>query len=103
MAHCVISAVMDTDDPVLPISGACVVHTHYVPCPLNGQPASPVALHAADGEPSRAEAVASWERKTHRQRPLVLHRGSLADTPDHNIESDVGCWCGPELFAAEDA
>lgn len=35
MAHCVISAVYDTDvDQMMP---ACVVHAAYAPCPLNGQ------------------------------------------------------------------
>ena len=100
MSHCVISAVMDTDDPLLPVSGACVVHTHWAPCPHDGEPASPEALHTVP-HPSREEAISSWERKTRRQRPLVLHRGTWSDRPDHNIETDEGCWCDPEFFAAE--
>lgn len=99
MSHCVISAVMDTDDPLLPVHGACVVHTHYAPCPHNGEPASPIPLHA-DHTPSRAEAIASWEQKTHRQRPLVLHLGSWSDERDHDIDSGT-CWCDPETFPAE--
>lgn len=94
-----ISAVVDADDSLLPVSGACVVHAHWAPCPHNGEPASGVALHSAT-VPDRNEALTSWVRKTHFQRPLVLHRGSLADTPDHNIETDDGCWCGPEFFPA---
>lgn len=101
MSHCVISAVVEADDPLLPVHGACVVHTHYAPCPHNGEPASPIPLHA-DTTPSREEAIERWVRTTHRQRPLVLHRGSWADGRDHEIEIDSDdCWCGPEKFPAE--
>lgn len=75
----------------------CVVHTHYAPCPHNGQPATSTAMHS-DGLPNRAEIVRFWWERTHGQRTLVLHHGTFAD--DH--EQSAGCWCKPQVFLATD-
>lgn len=98
MAHCVISAVFDTDaDSMMP---ACVVHAAEAPCPRNGEPASPAPLHTDDA-PGRDKAVRFWELRTHRQRLLVLHHGSLGDDRKHATEvDDTTCWCEPELLPA---
>jgi hypothetical protein len=79
---------------------ACVVHTHYLPCPRDGQPASPAALHWLPGR-SRTEALESWEHWYGRQRPFVIHRDDGRAAEEHDI-SGTGCPCGPEVLAAED-
>lgn len=98
MAHCVISAVYDTD--VDQMMAACVVHAAYVPCPRYDEPASTVPLHS-DDVPGRSDAVRFWELRTHRQRTLVLHHGSLGGDRDHAVGADDWtCWCEPELLPA---
>jgi hypothetical protein len=99
MAHCVISAVYDTDaDQMMP---ACVVHAAYTPCPRNGEPASTAPLHSGDGQHHRREVVRFWELQTDRQRALVLHHGSLGGDRDHAAGADDWtCWCEPELLPA---
>jgi hypothetical protein len=98
MAHCVISAVMDTDAPGMPTRPACVVHTTWAPCDRNGEPAVTTPLHCADGDPDRESAIEHWRRKTHGQRPTWLHHGSLGDDRDHDINDAGACWCLPERF-----
>lgn len=100
MAVCVISAVVDTDDPRAPMRPACVVHTEWAPCLSNGEPASPVALEACDGQygGSRDGALANWALKTRQQRPLVLHHGDWGDDRLH--DGGRGCWCRPEYLEA---
>jgi hypothetical protein len=98
MAHCVISAVYDTDtDQMMP---ACVVHAAFAPCPLDGEPANTAPVHSDDVR-GRQETVRFWELRTHRQRTLVLHYGSLGDEREHasGVE-DLTCWCEPELLPA---
>lgn len=96
MAHCVISAVFDTDaDQMVP---ACVVHCADAPCPRDGELASTVPLHSHD-LPSRREAVRFWRLRTHGQRTLVLHHGSLGGERDHSVGADdMTCWCQPEVL-----
>lgn len=97
MASCVLSTVVDTDNNDATVV-ACMVHTHYAPCPFNGQPASPIALHSDDvRDGGRLAAVAFWRIRTNGQRPLVLHHGSLTDGT-HELAPD--CACGPELLGA---
>jgi hypothetical protein len=97
--------VLDADDPVLPVRGACVVHRHYAPCPLDGDPACALPLHG-DEHPSREAALASHEIKTLGQRPLVLHRGSLTDLSptgaEHVVDERTDCWCGPTLYPPQE-
>lgn len=98
MAHCVISAVFDTDgETVVP---ACIVHTYYAPCPRNGEPASAKPLHG-DDRLGEQQAVEFWARQTDRQRPLVVHHGSIGDD-DHNLEG-WDCPCLPSHYSAEEA
>lgn len=98
MAHCVISVIYDTD--IESMVTACVVHTAHAPCLLNGQPASTDPLHT-DDRPGRDRAVRFWELRTHGQRTLVLHHGSLGDEREHATEvNDLTCWCEPELLPA---
>jgi hypothetical protein len=74
MAYCVISAVAD---PVkLSAQPGCVVHAEWAPCHRNGEPASTVVLHTDDVN-GRDRVVSLWARRTHRQRPLVIHHGDL--------------------------
>lgn len=99
MAHCVISAVFDTDaGQMMP---ACLVHSGgWAPCPHDGQPASSIPLHSHD-RPSRRAAVRFWESRTHGQRTLVLHHGWFGDEREHATgASDLTCWCQPELLPA---
>lgn len=103
MAHCVISAVMNTDNPAHPVLPACVVHASWAPCWSNGEPASPTALHSADHDPDREAVITRWRRKVHEQRPMWLHHGSLGDDRDHDINDAGACWCVPELFEACEA
>lgn len=92
-AHCVISLINGTDP-------ACMVHTHYAPCPRDGEPASPGVVHT-DPHPTRDEAVAHWRARTAGQRTLVIHTGRLGD--DHRIgENDVDCPCGPDVIWARE-
>lgn len=95
MAVCVIGATMDTDngDRIVP---ACNVHCYYAPCPMNGAPASTTPIETTD-EQGREKALAFWELRTKRQRPLVLHHGSWGDDRDHD---GAACWCGPDLLPA---
>jgi len=98
MAHCVVSAIYDTDvDALVP---ACVVHAHYAPCPRNGAPASGTPLHSDDHAGEEA-AVAYWTQVTGRQRPFVVHHGSIAD-PEHNTEG-WDCPCLPSHYTAKEA
>lgn len=90
-AHCVISRVNDGEP-------ACMVHTHYAPCPRDGEPANPGVVHT-DDIPSRDEAIAHWYRRTHGQRTLVVHVGRLGDDHDTGVNA-VDCACGPEVIWA---
>lgn len=98
MAHCVISAVFDTDGEAL--VPACIVHAYYAPCPRDGKPASPTPLHGDDRLGER-QAVEFWERQTDRQRPLVVHHGSMGDD-GHNLQ-DSDCPCLPSYYTAREA
>jgi len=96
VARCVLSTILDTDnDDRLVV--ACVVHTHYAPCPRDGEPANPLAIHADEASPGRAQAIGWWRRTTAGQRPLVIHRGDMTDGT-HEIVED--CRCAPEILAA---
>lgn len=91
-AHCVLSAVNDGEV-------ACMVHTHYAPCPRNGEPANPGVVHT-HALPSREEAIEHWRRRTHGQRTVVIHVGEMA-AGSHDIGVDaVDCPCGPEVIWA---
>ena len=105
MAHCVISAILDTDagDALVP---ACVVHTTHAPCPHDGEPASPAPPHVygeALGPDGRDGALRAWRIRTHRQRPLIIHKtDSVRGIEDHVTSGEVHpCWCGAEILAAE--
>lgn len=93
MARCVMSGVVDTDQPGCPVVASCMVHTSVAPCFHDGEPASTAALHA-DTRPGRDAVVLFWWQRTHGQRTLVLHQGTFAD--DH--EQSAGCWCRPEVL-----
>jgi hypothetical protein len=100
MAHCVISAIIDTDaDAVRP---ACVVHTHYAPCPNDGEPANTAPLHALPGVATRAQSLRMWQIRTHKQRPLVIHRVDGRGAEDHESGDSTECSCGPEVLAARE-
>jgi len=91
-AHCVISIINGADP-------ACMVHTHYAPCPRDGEPASASVVHT-DTVPTRETAVAAWRLRTGGQRTLVVHAGRLGE--DHRLGlDDVDCPCGPEVIWAE--
>lgn len=101
MARCVTSMVVDTH----PLWGdgigdvfvaACMVHVHFAPCPLDGEPATSIPVHAWTDQ-TRAETLTMWDKRTHRQRPLVIHNGSPADPHQHELTGD--CWCEPETLA----
>lgn len=99
MAVCVIAATVETDAQPMVIRPACTVHTHWAPCPMNGEPASPFPLEAVDGDPGgRDSALARWALKTKRQRPFVLHHGQWTDVRPH--DGGRSCWCKPEWFEA---
>ncbi len=100
MAHCVISAVIDSDGGAPWLSPACMVHTCWAPCPSDGEPASPIAIHCLPGT-SRSDAVRMWKIRTHRQRPLVVHRVDGRGAEEHDVEGN-GCPCGPEVLPAEE-
>lgn len=96
MAHCVISAILDTDlGRMVP---ACVVHTAYAPCPHNGEPASRTPLETWDSV-GRTAALAFWQQRTHGQRPLIVHHGRADDEITH-LGAEY-CWCGPERIEAK--
>src|ERR1700755_2739447 len=82
---------------VVALQTVCMVHTHYAPCPRNGEPASTGALHAEDIN-GPAEAVRFWWLRTRGQRTLLLHHGTFGD----DRELSAGCWCEPEVFLATD-
>lgn len=94
MAECVVSPVLDADTNQL--FWACMVHTAWAPCPLNGQPANPTPVELTN-DTGRVAAFRMWEERTRRQRPLVLHHGSWADDRDHDGSA---CWCQSETFPA---
>lgn len=102
MAHCVISAIVDTEDPTLPLVTACVVHTSFTPCEHYGEPANPAPLHALNG--TRDEKLRLWQVRTHRQRPLLVHNDSAGmDAEDHTMGTgDTSCSCGAEFLPAEE-
>ena len=103
MAHCVISAIADSDEGYALIP-ACMVHTAHAPCMHDGEPASPVPLHAF-GCSERGEAIRMWEIRTHRQRPLIIHDERRIPEPSgHVVEDEIHpCPCGAEVLAAEEA
>lgn len=100
MSHCVVSLVLDGDRPAPVMRPRCVVHASWAPCDLNGETASTVALHG-DPIPSRDEAIAGWAKRTHRQRPYVLHNGSLLDEREHVFDDAGSCWCKPVIYEAD--
>jgi hypothetical protein len=97
--------VLDADNPLYPVRGGCVVHTHYAPCPLDGEPACPLPLHS-DAHPSLEAVLAFHAERTLGQRPLVLHRGRITDLgPDgqeHVVSERTDCWCGPTLYPPQE-
>lgn len=92
-ARCVISIVNGADP-------ACMVHTHYAPCPRNGEPASASVVHSYP-HPSREAAIGCWRLRTLGQRTLVLHVGDMTDGSHRIGVDDVDCPCGPEVIWAE--
>ncbi|ROP36261.1 hypothetical protein [Saccharothrix texasensis] len=97
VAECVISETIGDNGPVQ----ACVVHTHIAPCPRNGRAASRSPLHT-DTVSDRDAILVFWDTVTARQRPLVIHRGSLGDPRPHSTGvDDFACWCEPEVLAAK--
>jgi len=101
-------AIIDSDslipgvDPLLQVRGGCVVHTHYAPCPRDGEPACPDVMHG-DEHPSAEASIRSHRVRTLGQRPLLLHRGSLTDVgpagQDHAVgATDTACWCGGTYY-----
>ena len=101
MAHCVISAIVDTDVDYALVP-ACMVHTCHAPCMHDGEPANPAPLHAFNLS-DRVAAIRVWQIRTHRQRPLVIHdEQRIPDPYDHVLEDEVHpCPCGAEVLAAE--
>lgn len=98
MARCVMSTIIETDEDWEP-AVACMVHTHYSPCPHDGEPAATGMLHAW-ATPSRAEVVMFWWRRTLGQRTLVLHFDNTPedDEPAQDHTQTTDCWCSPELL-----
>ena len=100
MAHCVISAIVDTDDGNALVP-ACVVHAAHAPCMHDGEPANPLPLHAWLGD--RDDILRMWQIRTRGQRPLVIHQFTPEHGPgDHGSTSSPDCWCGPEILPAEE-
>ena len=100
MAHCVVSAILDTDEGgMVP---ACVVHTCHAPCPHDGEPACPTPLHMFNHE-DRDAAIRFWRLCTHGQRPLIIHdEKRIPDPYDHVMEDGIHpCPCGAEIIAAQ--
>jgi hypothetical protein len=62
--------------------------------------ASGTPLHS-DDHAGEETAVAYWTQVTDRQRPFVVHRGSIAD-PEHNTEG-WDCPCLPAHYTAKEA
>jgi hypothetical protein len=86
VAHCVISIVLDADEGAVP---GCVVHAAYAPCMHDGEPASPVPLHAF-GHQDREAAIRMWRIRTRGQRPLIIHdEQRVPDPADHVIEDEI--------------
>lgn len=103
MAHCVISAIVDTDygNALIP---ACMVHTAHAPCMHDGEPANPAPLHMFPGNGTREEAVRMWRLRTHGQRPLIIHTDAIGDPEDHVYGDEVlPCPCGAEVLEAVEA
>lgn len=93
MARCVLSLINQD----LPDEGmACMVHTHYAPCPRDGEPANPEPIHS-DDHLSRASAIGIWKIRSGGQRSLLIHHGALVDGT-HKLWA--GCWCKPEALTA---
>lgn len=103
VAHCVISAIVDSDQDYALIP-ACMVHTAHAPCMHDGELASPVPLHAFNCA-QREDAIRMWQIRTHRQRPLIIHdERRIRDPAGHVIEDEIRpCPCGAEVLAAERA
>jgi hypothetical protein len=76
---------------------SCMVHVHRAPCPRDGEPAYPGALHAFTGRDWEGSVRMWWER-TRGRRPLLVHRGDPSDDPGHDLA--YGCWCRPETLPA---
>lgn len=92
MADCVISPTIGDDGPAL----ACVVHTHFAPCPDKGRPASSTSIHG-DIANGREQILAYWRSVTGGQRRLVLHNGNFADGTHDTGPDGTGCQCRPEV------
>lgn len=96
MAYCILSMIVDTDNRDAYVL-ACMVHTEYAPCSRDGEPASPIPLHAwTERDPD--SSVAMWALRTGQQRPLLIHNGDVLDVPEHHL--DTTCWCSPEVRKA---
>jgi hypothetical protein len=79
---------------------ACMVHCCHWPCRYQGRPAVPAPLHMFHPT-GRDQAVRMWEVRTHRQRPLIIHTGTIPDPEDHVFETQVyPCPCGAEILPA---
>jgi hypothetical protein len=96
MARCVLSMIVDTDNQNAYIL-ACMVHTHYAPCPLDGEPACPTPLHGW----TERDPVRMWEERTGRQRSLLIHNGDVLDPVEHEVGEGLACWCRPEVHSGE--
>jgi len=96
----VVSVVADSATGPFAATSACVVHCHHAPCPDNGRPANPDPLHS-DTTFGRVRTVAEWATRTDRQRPLVIHQGSLASMHPEHWTDGRDCWCQPETVPAE--
>jgi hypothetical protein len=94
MARCVLSMIVDTDNNCAYVL-ACMVHTHYAPCPKGGEPANPIPLHGWTGDDG---LIRRWEERTGQQRPLLIHNGDVTD--DHEVGAALACWCDPEVHLA---
>jgi hypothetical protein len=103
MAHCVISAIVDTDVDYALVP-ACIVHASRAPCMHDGEPANPAPLHAFNHQ-DREAAVRVWRLRTRGQRPLIIHdEKRVPDPEDHVIEDEIlPCPCGAEVLEAREA
>jgi hypothetical protein len=99
MAHCVISAVVDSDTEPMSTAPACMVHTAWAPCLHDGEPACTTPLHSPPGT-SRSDALRMWKIRTHSQRPLVIHRVDGRSIHEHALDEGTDCACGPEVHEA---
>jgi len=91
MSHCVITLVRQPDGLT---RQACVVHSSLEPCTANREPADSTPGESSDAN-GRGRALALWRFRTHGQRDLLIHHGTLNGQQPH--EPGPGCWCGPEL------